>query len=96
MTAPLDRAMESINSKVEEIYASEKIPTNLDLAKAVLSSVDPEALAKVVRDHRRNKAINFGRGYACLCGEVLQSNSHYVQADHIAEAVKNHLTGETP
>ena len=63
-------------------------------AHLAFESIDTDELAKVVRRHRRNRAVNFGRDYACLCGEVLRSNSHHVQTDHVAQAVKNWLTGK--
>lgn len=44
-------------------------------------------LSEVLLAHRRNKAINFGADYACICGEVLRSNSHYAQAEHQARKI---------
>lgn len=64
------------------------------MARIVFESIDPEALARLLTQHRRNRAVNFGRDYACLCGEVLRSNSHHAQAEHQAQAVSNYLTGE--
>lgn len=68
---------------------------NPHYARAVFASIDPEQLARLLIKHRRNRAINFGAEYACICGEVLRSNSHHAQAEHQAQSVINHLLGET-
>lgn len=51
--------------------------------------VDKKELARIVRDHRRNR--QHFREYKCLCGQPLRSNSHYVQGEHIAEEIIRYL-----
>lgn len=46
-----------------------------------------EEIARELKTHRRVRAVNFGRDYACLCGEVLRSNSHHALAEHQADAI---------
>lgn len=49
-----------------------------------------ERLAKAMRDHRRNRNVKLDNGqwvYACVCGEVLESNSHYAQSKHQADEI---------
>lgn len=45
-----------------------------------------EGLAKVLREHRRCRAVNFG-DYECVCGEPVASNSHHAMSAHQAEKV---------
>lgn len=44
-------------------------------------------LAKLLRDHRKNKAIRHGAHYACVCGEEVRSNSHFAQSEHQAKKI---------
>lgn len=50
-----------------------------------------KALSQVALAHRRVRAVNFGREYACLCGKVLRSNSHHVLAKHQADVILDTL-----
>ena len=48
-------------------------------------------LAEVIRAHRR--ARSNGRGYACVCGAPLRSNSMHATSEHAAEKVAEYLAG---
>lgn len=84
---PIERAMESINSKVEEIYAFEKMPTILDLAKAAFDSIDVEQLARVIHawDVKDGPCEGAFDNLTDTQKDVWRSAAH---------AVKNWLTGK--
>lgn len=52
-------------------------------------------LAKVLREHRRCRAVNFG-DYECVCGEPVASNSHHVMSAHQAEKVAEYFASIQP
>lgn len=52
-------------------------------------------LAKLLREHRRCRAVNFG-DYECVCGEPVASNSHHVMSAHQAEKVAEYFASLAP
>ena len=103
MTTPIERAGNALmRNRAYQAGVAFGVPDETEaeakhrseIIKAVLDSIDTEELARVAREHRRNRAVNFGRDYACLCGTILRSNSHHAQAEHQAQAIKDHLTGK--
>lgn len=58
-------------------------------------SKSSEGLAKVLREHRRCRAVNFG-DYECVCGDAVRSNSMRAMSEHQAEKVAEYFADLAP